>query len=250
MKLRILIFVFFGLILLIGLYLNRSYARMYSTMSAKHLLPPSEQTHFTLGNEQAAITVTYIALGDSLTAGTGVDRAEDMYAYRIAERIAKKQTAKVEFVNLGVPGAVVKDLLDVQLTRAIEQKPTYITLLIGVNDVHARTPLLDFENQYEQIVKRLNQETNAKIAVISIPYVGAPSLFLPPYQYYFDNKTREYNRVIKNIANTYSLQYIDLYSAMEGSFKKDEGLYSEDLFHPGATGYYLWAEYIYANLNS
>lgn len=248
MKKTIIMISCISFIAIVGLYLNWAYARIYRVISDMHLIPPTTQAVFELGGDSTT-TLTYIALGDSLTAGTGADRASDTYAYRIADHIAQREGKKIEFINLGQAGAVAKDVVDTQLPIVLEKKPAYVTVLIGVNDVHMRTPIALFKSEYEQIIQQLSQEANTRVAVISIPYIGAPSLFLPPYQLYFDNKTRAYNAVIKDLANAYSVQYIDLYRMTKSSFMISDGPYAEDLFHPASKEYYLWAQYIYANFS-
>src|SRR3990170_3404924 len=59
-------------------------------------------------------------LGDSTTAGVGVERAEDALPYLIAGRIAEAESRSVHVVSYGWSGARVADLHSVQLPRALE----------------------------------------------------------------------------------------------------------------------------------
>ena len=61
-----------------------------------------------------------VVLGDSTTAGVGVERAEDALPYLIARRVAESEHRAVHVVSYGWAGARVADLARYQLPRAIE----------------------------------------------------------------------------------------------------------------------------------
>ena len=89
------------------------------------------------------------------------------------------------------------------------------------------------------------QETKAKIYIINIPFIGSNSLILPPYNYYFNFRTIEFNKIIEDLAQKNNISYIDLYSPTIKEFNKSDSYYSADLFHPSAKGYAFWAKIIY-----
>ena len=61
-----------------------------------------------------------VVLGDSTTAGVGVERAEDALPYLIARRVAEAEQRAVHVVSYGWAGARAADLVRDQLPRAIE----------------------------------------------------------------------------------------------------------------------------------
>lgn len=148
-----------------------------------------------------------------------------------------------------VPGARTDDLLNGLLPAAIRDNPDIVTVLIGVNDVHNDTNRAEFSANYENIIMRLRKETKAKIYLINIPFIGADNLILPPYNYLFDARTKQFNKVIQELAIKYQIKYIDLYTPTKNLFTKSGSHYAADLFHPSAEGYKIWADLIYANFN-
>lgn len=234
---------------IIGLYLNRAYAHIYNTIGAAGLEPVNPAgKHLIVNNMTTTTSLAYVALGDSLSAGAGTDTPEHSLPYILAEKMAGKGQ-KVVFSNYSVPGFKTADLLNELLIPAIDAKPEVVTLLIGVNDIHNQVSASGFEKNYDQILSRLTKETKAKIYVISIPFIGARGMMLPPYQFYFDSKTREFNAIIKKLAVEYSVSYIDLYTPSVNLFKSAGSHYSVDLFHPSAAGYKIWADIIYDHFN-
>jgi len=239
-----------GILLIIGaiiVYFNRSYAYIYNHIDKIALQNP-DRSHFHVvaNNETASSTLVYVALGDSLTAGVGADTYEETYPHILAEYFAGNDYI-VNIRSRAVPGAKTRDLLNGLLPAAIKDNPDIVTLLIGANDVHGKVSQEEFAANYENIILRLTQETKAKIYVINVPYIGANNLLLPPYNYLFDRRTKQYNKIISALAAKYNLKYIDLYTQTEELFKTNGSHYAADFFHPSAQGYKIWADLIYAD---
>lgn len=231
---------------IIGLYFNRSYAYIYKIIGAANLPPVNLKEEYLL-NDMSKTSLVYVALGDSLTAGAGAESDQESLPYFLAQKLADNK--KVILYNRAVPGYKTSDLIFNLLDKAINDQPDIVSLLIGVNDIHNQVSENEFAQNYEIILKRLTTETQAKINVINLPYIGADNLILPPYNFYFNKKTQAYNLIIKNLADKYQLNYIDLYSPSLELFKKPGSHYSADLFHPSASGYKIWADLIYDYLN-
>lgn len=229
-----------------GIYLKISYGRIYNEVSQKDLRAPDIKQAYTFGsNIGNNKSLVYVSLGDSLTAGTGVDNYEKSYPYLLADKLSGKNNIVLE--NRSIPGFTSKEVKNLLLPSAISEKPDIVTLLVGVNDIRDNTPKEEFRENYDQIIKTLKQKTFAKIYVINIPFIGSGKLILPPYNYYFNFRTNEFNKIIKELAKENNVQYIDIYSSTMKEFKNDS-YYSIDLFHPSAKGYASWANIIYYNL--
>lgn len=190
----------------------------------------------------------YVALGDSLTAGAGTTKNTEFFPYLIAEKLAGSDK-KVMLKNFSYPGAKTQDMINDFLESAIVAKPDVVTLLIGVNDIHNHIKADRFRKNYDYILERLTKETTAKIYVISIPFIGSNSIILPPLDHYFDYRTKKFNVIIKDLAASYGVKYIDLYTPSWDLLRKDGPLYASDSFHPSAAGYKWWADIIYDNFD-
>lgn len=237
-----------ALAIIITLYFNRSYAYIYNHIDNIALQNPDRNHfHLVVNNEMASSSLTYVALGDSLTAGVGADEYSESYPYLLAEYFAGNDY-QVTIKKRAIPGAKTSDLLNGLVPTAIRDNPDIITLLIGVNDIHGQISLEDFRNNYEKILERLSKETKAKIYLINIPYIGANNLLLPPYNFIFDRRTKQYNKIIAELALKYNLKYIDLYTQTRDLFKKNGLHYAADFFHPSAQGYKIWADLIYDSI--
>lgn len=244
MRKTLLIFLSLIIIVLV-IYMNRSYAHIYNKINEINLISSDMQQLYNFGNNFEK-SLIYVAIGDSLTAGVGVDSFEKSYPFQIAEMIAK-EGKRVTLNIQAIPGGKSIDIINHFVDPTVKTKPDLITLFIGVNDVHGNISKEEFKNNFEIILQKLTKETKAKIYIINLPYLGAENLILPPYNFYFDKRTQEFNEIIKQLADNYKLKYIDLYTPTSKSPK--EKYYSVDLFHPSDVGYKLWSQIIYAGFN-
>jgi lysophospholipase L1-like esterase len=232
------------------IYLNRAYARVYNFITMAELTSPFMDKIVEVNpvDKKVNKNLTYLALGDSLTAGVGSSNYKQTFPYELAQSWADENGASVKLVNLGVPGAKTEDVIKDQLPQVSVFNPDIITLLIGINDLHDRVGKDVVAQNIEEIIKGIKKQSQAKIILLSLPYLGAGDLMYPPYQAYFDWQTEHYNEAVESVAQKYSaVVYIDLYTLTKEEFVSNKDFYSTDLFHPSASGYHFWSSVIYAN---
>ena len=181
--------------------------------------------------------------GYSGNGGVGADDYQNTFPFYYAQNLTKNYSI-VKLINLGVPGATTRDLIKDQLPKVLKEKPQYVTILIGINDLHNFINLKEFEENYNKIVSEIREKTGANITLFTIPYLGSNKIVFFPYNVVLDLKTREYNNSIKGICVTKNFKCIDLYKAsVSDTFIKDSTNYSIDNFHPSSKGYKIFAEY-------
>ena len=71
----------------------------------------------------------YMALGDSITAGTGLANVNDRYSNKLAGMLSKT------VINAGYPGACSSTILDACYNLLDDNQPGYMLILCGVNDL-------------------------------------------------------------------------------------------------------------------
>ena len=217
-------------------------------MKQKNLQSAFKENLMTFDNPGAGGSAKYVALGDSLSAGVGSESPDETIVYLFASELSKKY-GKVNAVNLALPGGTTEDVMNDQLSLAINEKPDYITLLIGVNDIHNKRTEKDFRENYSLILNELLSKTEAQIVVMSLPYLGANKAIFPPYNWILNSRTQKFNKVIFELAavNENRIRFVDLYRKTYKISKQDLGYYSSDLFHPSGKAYLLWSQFINEN---
>jgi acyl-CoA thioesterase-1 len=236
---------YFWIVLLVlgGVYLNRSYAYFYDYLRMYPLRAPGQQVSPVQQTEVGK--AKFVTLGDSLMVGVGTDSYEQSLGYLLYKQANTKND--LDLINLGIPGTEAKDILKVEGPAAIKENPKIVVVFIGVNDVHNFVPVTTFQSNYSKFIKDLTTQTSAQITLINIPYLGSNLVLLPPWNTFMDLRTQQFNHIIHQIAKQNNLKVVDLYSFSRQNFVKSSPLYSQDQFHPSAAGYQKWADYINAN---
>ncbi len=161
---------------------------------------------------------TVVCFGASLTAGTV------SFDYLPLLR-AKPSLADYRFINHGRDGDVAWSGLQ-RLDAVIAERPDYVSILIGTNDINATmsernllrykefykvpiTPTIDwYEENLRAIVTRLKSETNARLALISIALIGED------LEHEANRKVGLYNEVVRRVARDEQMAYLPLHEAM------------------------------------
>lgn len=228
-----------------GVYFNRSYAYFFEFTSAKNLIAPIITQYQVLGSDKNDKTIKYIALGDSLTAGTAALEYQQTYPYIVAKKIAAESQA-VNVLNLAQPGVKIAD---VHFDQQSLKDAHLITILIGTNDVFDGTSKDEFMSEYQNLINLIKSQTQGQIILLTIPYLGSDKIVILPYKAYLMLKIYQYNQVIKQLAVQNHLTVIDLNMLTGNYFDKDNTLYSADQFHPSSRGYIMWGGLINENWN-
>jgi acyl-CoA thioesterase-1 len=182
----------------------------------------------------------YVAIGDSTVEGIGASHPSKSFPSLVFEQIRKDHKEAV-YHNLGKGGAKVRDVIDHQLSKAIELKPDLVTISVGGNDLHRRTKFSHFKKDYQYLLKTLREKTDAEIIVSNIPDVSAlPSISIF-FRYFVKFLNRRLNRVISKNAKEFRCALIDLYNGGKSYRKFYKDLIASDGFHPSDRGYALWA---------
>ena len=185
----------------------------------------------------------YVAIGDSTVEGVGASDPSRSCPALVFEKI-KNEKERAYFYNLGKSGARIKDVVELQLAKAVELKPDLITISVGANDLRHRTKLRHFEKDFLELIKTLNEKTKAKIIISNIPDLSVVPSIPILVKHLLRFVTGRFNRIIKEYAEQFKCILVDLYTGSKIYGRKSTGLISEDGLHPSDEGYALWANAI------
>ena len=146
--------------------------------------------------------------------------------------------------NRGIGGDVTGMLLKRIKVSLYDLEPTKVVLMIGINDINggvSRDTILD---NYNNILKGIKTTLpSAKVYTMSILPINSD---LPAYVDV--NKSTEsiiaINEEIKEMANNYSCQYMDLFSLVKDDNNHLKKEYSLDGIHLSEQGFVTWTNLI------
>ncbi len=207
-------------------------------------IPRSVQQFGTTGPD-----LKYAVMGDSTSIGQGAEYRRS-YAYGSAEHLAKNH--KVELLNVGVSGAVTKDLLGAQLNKVASYRPNVVLIAVGANDATAFTGGKSEEQSLQALIDGLRKTNpDVKIVVTGCPAMGSVPRF-PAFgaRQLAGLRERQINRVYQRIIAKNGLTLAPVALKTGAAFAADPTLFAADKFHPSARGYALWTPVINSALDS
>lgn len=186
--------------------------------------------------------LNYVVMGDSTSVGQGTDYTNS-YSLASARHLAQKY--KVNFVNFGVSGARVKDILDQQLPEALAQQPDIVLIAVGANDATHFTGSSSIQQDMTQIAQKLRrQNPNLKIVLTGSPAMDSVPRFPWPVKQLMGLRTRQVNKAFVPVIQNNNLLLAPIAQETRAAFLKDPTLFAPDKFHPNAQGYALWTPVI------
>jgi lysophospholipase L1-like esterase len=184
--------------------------------------------------------VRYVALGDSYTIGTSVERGE-----RFPDQLCRVEPRLELIANLGVDGYTTADLIRDQLPELPGLAPEFITVLIGVNDVVRSIPAATYEANVAEIFDVLLAAVPAaRIVVLSIPdYTVTPA----GADYGAPDRKRaaivESNAIMARLCDERGIAFVDIFD-ISSQAAADRSLVARDGLHPSGTQYGRWVDRI------
>lgn len=180
----------------------------------------------------------FVVVGDSTSVGVGATSIEKTYPWILAEHLGTK--FNVELDVIGKSGATMADAASEFIPRAAALRPNLAMIGIGANDVTHVTPLGKFGRHLGVAIDGL-RGSGAEVIVALGPRFDT-LVIAQPLRSIVRARARAVNRRIVRVADHKGVEVIDLPGALGDSFATDHTLYSEDSYHPGDSGYALWAE--------
>jgi acyl-CoA thioesterase-1 len=171
---------------------------------------------------------TIIALGDSLTAGLGLD-LEKSYPARLQRRL-EADGYNYRVVNAGVSGETTSGTLS-RLSWILAQKPDIVIVEIGANDGLSGIDIALIDRNLHQILAELKKNN-----VITI-FTGMKMVLNLGVEY-----TTRFNRIYSDLAAEKDVIYMPFF--LEGVATVSE-LNREDGIHPNEKGYGVITENLY-----
>jgi lysophospholipase L1-like esterase len=183
--------------------------------------------------------VVYVALGDSTGVGVGAQKGGG-YVARLFHRIERARPGS-RLVNLCVSGATTADVLRGQVASVAAARPTVVTLAIGINDISHNLTVEQFARNYEQIIARIREATDAPVVLSNLPDIS----YAPVVPAYMREEARRrinlFNAAIDALAARHRLRLVDAYEPSHRLIPTHPEFFSSDHFHPSQEGYEFWA---------
>lgn len=201
-------------------------------------------------------------IGDSITdcGRRGAERPLGAgYVKLFNDLMTIREPAKnIQAVNKGIGGNTVKNLQDRWTDDAILQKPNYLFVKIGINDLHQQlrgTAACDlspdgFEAIYDEILGRFTKKhPDCKIVLIDPFYISSeksPNSF----RHEVLKVINDYIAVVAKMAKKYHAKRLETHKMFQQLLKYNEpDVFCPEPVHPNQTGHLAIADALYELLS-
>ncbi|MFN8163502.1 MAG: SGNH/GDSL hydrolase family protein [Solirubrobacterales bacterium] len=180
------------------------------------------------------VVSTYVALGDSFTAGQGSAEGE-RWADRLAASL-RVVNPELVYRNLAVDGASSAAVLE-QVSTAAELRPDLVTVICGANDVllTSRPDIVGYEHRFSEILRRLRDAApEAAILTATAPESWHFMELRPRTKARLVKALSELNGVTRTVAARHGVPCLNV-AGHPGL--TDRANFSADGLHPSAQGH-------------
>ncbi len=183
--------------------------------------------------------VRLLVVGESTAAGVGAATHEEAFTGALARALEERHGRQVRWTVHGENGARVRRLRHHVLPN-LDVEADVAVLLVGVNDVMARTPVEDWRTDLAAVLDELATQAG-RVVVTGVPRFAAfPSL---PRALAADLDQR--GRVLDDVARQLCAERADTVWIESPALDPAEGgLFARDGFHPSPAGYEHWARLV------
>lgn len=195
-----------------------------------------------------------VVLGDSTTAGVGVDRPEDALPFLLARRTADVEARPVRVISYGWAGARIADLPRQQLGHASgatrregEDGPfledaDVVAVVIGSNDATHRTPPAAYRADLRTTLDAIRAEApRARVVLCGIPRFRGALRAFEPLIFLTDQYARVLRPISRAEAERAGAAYADIHALVPPLIRGRRDVLASDRFHPSVVLYDAWA---------
>lgn len=170
--------------------------------------------------------------------------------------IVKHPELTLDIINRGIGGDSIDNLLTRWHDDVMTQNPDFLSVKIGINDLHKHMNNKDFAfltiDEFKRIYARLLELTvekfpDCKLLLISPFYISRDSIEGSLRKKVLDILP-EYINAVKELSQQFNTDFIDLHELFQKQLEyKHPDTYCQEPVHPNPVGHLLMAEAVFAN---
>lgn len=195
-----------------------------------------------------ASSLNYLALGDSYTIGEGVT-ITGTFPYQTTQLLRRAGLSVTGPEIIAKTGWTTAELLAYLDTLLLESSYDLVSLLIGVNNQYRGLPVVDYINEFGQLLSKCVELAGKpqNVFVLSVPDWSLTPSAAGRDTGRISREISEYNRINTEVTRKIQANYIDITAASPES-ANDLSFLADDGLHPSAKAYARWAQLLSSNI--
>jgi lysophospholipase L1-like esterase len=188
-------------------------------------------------------TLSYLALGDSYTIGTGVAESE-RFPVQLVTRLHDDGYDILPAEIIATNGWTTGNLLGALNNFEPDSAFSMVSLLIGVNNQFQGRPIEEYEDHFDQLLRKTIQyagNDTVRVFVISIPDYGVTPFGQSMNPEEIAMEIDAFNTTNQNITESYGVSYYYI-TDISREAGANPALIAQDNLHPSVVQYALWID--------
>lgn len=189
--------------------------------------------------------VSYLALGDSYTIGTGIEE-ENNWPNQLSEALTDNDLTVEKTQVIAVNGWTTTDLKNGIAETNPDSSFDLVSLLIGVNNQYQGLDIELYRTEFRELLEQsivFAQGDTSNVFVVSIPNYGVTPFAQNREPEIISEEISLYNDIAENISSEYGIPFVNITPISEEA-EDDDSLLASDELHPSAKMYSMWVEEI------
>jgi lysophospholipase L1-like esterase len=187
--------------------------------------------------------VSYLALGDSYTIGTGIEE-ENNWPTQLSEALINKGLRVDKTEVIAVNGWTTTDLKNGIAEASPDSSFDLVSLLIGVNNQYQGLDIELYRTEFRELLEQsiaFARGDTSRVFVISIPNYG-----VTPFGEYgnpevIGEEIAFYNNIAEEMSRDFGISFVNITPISEEA-EDDNSLLASDNLHPSSEMYEMWIE--------
>ena len=194
---------------------------------------------------------TVVSIGDSITdcgrRGAAFPFGTGYVSMLIELTVAGWPDRDIRFINKGIGGNTCADLLARWEDDLIRHQPDWVTVLIGINDLHKTMRQVEdhspeiFRKNYTGIMDALKEKTSAQVVLLD-PFFVSTDRTGRSYRTTVLDMIDDYVAVVDEMAERYGTRRVRLHEVFQRQLRfRDPDVFCPEPVHPNHTGHMVIA---------
>jgi lysophospholipase L1-like esterase len=195
---------------------------------------------------------TVVFIGDSITDCGRRDVAAPLgngYVKFIADLIAIRYPAmKVNIVNKGISGNTVADLRERWHDDVLVLKPDWVSILIGINDVHrtlrnepTAVPPDRYQQLYRECLSLMKERTTARLVLMELFYISTDTE-TDSWRTKVLRALGEYRAIVRRLVDEFGAIFVPLHDLFQEQLRyRPADMFCPEPVHPNSVEHLLIA---------
>ena len=182
--------------------------------------------------------VRLLAIGDSIVAGVGAESISRAMVGQTASALSERCGVRVQWQAIGQTGMTASRFLATRLDALPGQKPDYVVVSLGVNDVTSLSTIARWQRNLHRLFDALAERyPDTQVVFAGMPPLRGFPLLPEPLRAWVGMRGEAFDRASVKVVGAFeNVCHVPI------EFDTDPAAFADDGFHPNEASYAIYGD--------